>query len=333
MKKHIVVAAGLAVLSTGAFASKARMQALSQGDTLGSYYMNDNRNIWRTAGAVNSNTNFVITEWSGGKNDETVNADAQPEGGFFKTSGALNYGLYLNADAYGSNIVAGQNPSRFDVFVGSSEGMNWGARVGYSSFTNGDQDGSAFDFGVSADLGAANVWLNMAPGATTTLTAGDTEFNMDMTLGATMGMGDYTLFAEYASEGGTGEQEAATSLTVGAGRSMTNDNATLFYDVKVMSESNIGHDEDVSKLSVPVTFGAEVKASSWLTWRASLSQSLFGALDQNGSETSARTTTLGAGASLTWGALQLDGTLSSASAGNLGTDSNLMSNVSATYRF
>jgi hypothetical protein len=100
-----------------------------------------------------------------------------------------------------------------------------------------------------------------------------------------------------------------------------------------MSESNIGHDEDVSKLSVPVTFGAEVKASSWLTWRASLSQSIFGALDNDGSETSARTTTLGAGASLTWGALQLDGTLSSASTGNLGTDSNLMSNVSATYRF
>ena len=30
MKKHIVVAAGLAVLSTGAFATKARMSALNQ---------------------------------------------------------------------------------------------------------------------------------------------------------------------------------------------------------------------------------------------------------------------------------------------------------------
>ena len=78
-------------------------------------------------------------------------------------------------------------------------------------------------------------------------------------------------------------------------------------------------------------FGAEVKANSWLTWRASISQSIFGAIDNDGNETSARTTRLGAGASLTWGDLQLDGTLTSAAAGNLGTDSNLMSNVSATY--
>jgi len=326
MKKHIVVAAGLAVLSTGAFASKARMTALSQGDTLGSYYMNDNRNIWRTAGAVNSNTNFVITEWAGGQEGSAAQA---PEGGFFRTSGALNYGLYLNADAYGSNVTTTQDPSRFDVFVGSSEGMNWGARVGYSSFTNGDDEGSAFDFVVSADLGTANVWLNMAPGATTTVGGTDTEYNMDMALGATMGMGDYTLFAEYASEGGAGDQEAATSLTVGAGRSMTNDNATLFYDVKVMSESNIGHDEDVSKLSVPVTFGAEVKASSWLTWRLSLTQSLMQSGD---SDVSTRDTALGAGASLTWGDMMVDGTIRNASTGALGTDE-FMSQVSMTYMF
>ena len=40
MKKHLVVAAGLAVLSTGAFASKARMTALNQdhlGSSVGSF--------------------------------------------------------------------------------------------------------------------------------------------------------------------------------------------------------------------------------------------------------------------------------------------------------
>ena len=63
MKKHLVVAAGLAVLSTGAFASKARMQAMNQGATLGSYYMYDTRNIWRTPNALNTNPEFVITEW------------------------------------------------------------------------------------------------------------------------------------------------------------------------------------------------------------------------------------------------------------------------------
>ena len=39
--KTLVVAAGLAVLSTSAFASKARMQAMGQDATLGSFYMQD----------------------------------------------------------------------------------------------------------------------------------------------------------------------------------------------------------------------------------------------------------------------------------------------------
>ena len=47
-------------------------------------------------------------------------------------------------------------------------------------------------------------------------------------------MGDYTLFGEYQSEGNTGDQDASTTLTVGAGRAMSmSDSATVFYDVKV----------------------------------------------------------------------------------------------------
>ena len=80
MKKTLVVAAGLAVLSTSAFASKARMSALSQGDVLGSYYMDDNRNIWRMPHQVNTHNNFVITEWAGGQT--ASDASATPEGGF-----------------------------------------------------------------------------------------------------------------------------------------------------------------------------------------------------------------------------------------------------------
>ena len=55
MKKHIVVAAGLAVLSTGAFATKARMTALNQDASFGSFYMDDERNAFRSAGAFSGN--------------------------------------------------------------------------------------------------------------------------------------------------------------------------------------------------------------------------------------------------------------------------------------
>ena len=95
---------------------------------------------------------------------------------------------------------------------------------------------------------------------------------------------------------------------------------------------------DNSKLAVPVTFGVEVKAASWLTWRASLQQSVYGAFeDAAGNATSGRTTNLGAGASLTWGDLQLDGVLAYDSGANdqdqLGTDSQFMTSVAAMYRF
>ena len=63
MKKHLVVAAGLAVLSTGAFASKARMAALSQDASYGSFYLEDNRNAFRSSNSVNSMSNYMITEW------------------------------------------------------------------------------------------------------------------------------------------------------------------------------------------------------------------------------------------------------------------------------
>ena len=86
------------------------------------------------------------------------------EGGMFKTSGSLNYGLYFNADAYGNaaNITANQiEAARFDVFVGGDAGLNWGLRFGYESNENGDtSESSGMDVGLSATVAGANVWLN-----------------------------------------------------------------------------------------------------------------------------------------------------------------------------
>ena len=94
------------------------------------------------------------------------------------------------------------------------------------------------------------------------------------------------------------------------------------------------YEADTSKLSVPVTLGVEVKAASWLTWRASIQQSVYGAReDVAENATSGRTTRLGAGAFLTWGDLQIDGTIANADARTLGTDTNFMGSVAALYRF
>jgi len=344
MKKTLVVAAGLAVLSTSAFASKARMQAMGQDATLGSFYMQDTRNIWRMPHSMNANSNFVITEW--GPQAGAAQSDENAEGGFFNSSASLNYGIYLNADALG-NVqadTAGNLPTRFDVFVGGNSNMNWGARLGYQTITNKtateDEDATGFDLSVSAELSGANVFLTYVAAADATV-EGQDEQNNDLSLGATYMMNDYTLFGEYRSEGNAGDADATTSITVGAGKTMAmSDSATVFYDVKLVSTSDqaiTGQPTatDASSLALPVTFGVESKATSWLTLRASISQPILNnteyTLANNTIESSSRSTTLGVGASLTYGNLQLDGTLSNN--GELGATDDVLTNVSMTYVF
>jgi len=52
MKKSVLVVAGLAVLSTSAFASKARMEALGQGSA-SSLYLSDSRSVFLNAASLN----------------------------------------------------------------------------------------------------------------------------------------------------------------------------------------------------------------------------------------------------------------------------------------
>ena len=329
MKKHIVVAAGLAVLSTGAFATVARMSALNQDTAQGSYYIQDERNVFRTAGSFSGNYVYFEHGVNGAAGDA--------HGGVFRDGGSMSYGVYLGSDINNnlSSASSGAQPARLDLFVKGNSGMDWGVRLGYESVTNDpNEDGSTFDFSVNANLGGANVWFSMAPG-TENLTSGDAT-EADMQVGATMDMADHTLFAEYDSEGGVADADAETTLTVGAARTHSTDSGMWFYDLKLVNVSNQGFNEDNSQMSLPLTIGFETKATSWLTWRASIQQSLYGARTVGDNDISARTTTVGAGASLTWGNLRVDGALSSltpnAGGTSLGTN-DFMSNVSAVYTF
>ena len=145
------------------------------------------------------------------------------------------------------------------------------------------------------------------------------------------------LLLEARSVAETGDSAKAISLYRKVWE--TSGGASVFYDLSVVSQSNVGNVTDVGSLQLPVTLGVEVKAASWLTWRASLSQSLYGTFEAaNGDEQSDQRTILGVGASLMYGNLQLDGTIATAANGTLGYDNgngddDVMSNVSMTYTF
>lgn len=336
MKKTLVVAAGLAVLSTSAFATKSRMTALNQNAGQGSYYIDDERNVFRTAGAFSGN--YVYMEH--GSNG----ASGDAEGGFFREGSSMHYGLYLNSSEHGQLASAAAGavaPGRLDVFLKGNTGVNWGVRLGYETVTRdaSSEDGSGFDLSLNGEVAGANVWLSYTP-ETDALTSAGTKVASDMQVGATYDYGDHTLFFEYDSDGNNDGDDASTRITVGAARTMSSDTGMFFYDISFNQTTDELHATlgKGDRMYIPVTFGFETQATSWLTWRASIQQSLHGAheADSNGNETSARTTTLGVGASLTWGALRVDGSVSNANtaagAGTLGTNG-FMSNVSAVYNF
>jgi hypothetical protein len=256
MKKQLVVALGLAVLATPAFASKARLQALGD-DVNGSFYINDNRNVFLNAANINNHKDLVTFEW--GDTGTAVDGTAAPrsEGGVFKTAGNMVYGVYLGSESNTSNAfrtlgagVAMEEENNIDLFVGGDAGMKWGANLTYSK-SNDDETAGTEDTSqqairtrlgvIAGDIeGYANINIsNKAEDAT-----GD-EFdgNLGYQIGAIYNLNEYRIFADYSSFSGdadsgttTDDGEISTSkLQVGAGRATKlNDKATLYTKANLL---------------------------------------------------------------------------------------------------
>ncbi len=143
MKKQLVLAAGLAVLATPAFATKARLNALGE-DQYGSFYVQDNRNMFLNAANVNSYKDFATMEYGSarsGTNDADAIGTPQAEGGVFMGHGNLVYGVYVGnksntSQAFrswaGATSATTNQSNTTDIFVGGDAGIKWGANLSYS---------------------------------------------------------------------------------------------------------------------------------------------------------------------------------------------------------
>lgn len=196
MKKIAVVAAGLAVLSTSAFATRARMEALGQNQAQGSYFMRDSRTIFRNASHINDQKNFIVAELGDSQNaNDGTNGQAEAEGGFVKDAGKFVYGVMLNfqrddasaagtvdIDADGATngandlIFLGED-ERIDLFFGGDAGIQWGLNISYAyqkderlddndSGTAREEDGKGSTYNylgvnLGMTMGDLEAWLNM----------------------------------------------------------------------------------------------------------------------------------------------------------------------------
>jgi hypothetical protein len=366
MKKQLTVALGLAVLATPALASKARLQALGE-DVNGSFYINDNRNIFLNAAQVNNHKDLVTFEW--GDTVETTDATTTPraEGGVFMSSNNLVYGLYLGSESNTSNefraasAVLVPEENNIDLFVGGDAGVKWGANLTYSNSakdetTAGENKQTAMRTRLGVIAGDLQAWANV--NISNKAESGNNEFEgkLGYKVGAVYQLNNYNLFADYQNfqgeaSGAVDGDIKLNQLQVGVARATKlNDKATLFTKVQytnAVADIEAGPAAaDIKSSDVPVTIGLEYDAASWLAVRGSVGQSLWSNMKDDGDKSPMHeTTVVNAGASLKFGELTVDGvvgnSLSGANAtgdntatgtGNLRLD-NLMSRVSMTYRF
>lgn len=407
MKKHVMIAAGLAVLSTSAFASKARMEALGQG-TGGSLYLEDTRRIFVNPAHLNNLKNYVVTEWGEAGAADSTNAP-NAEGGFFREMGNFAYGLYVgntedaqnsirkaSATGYGGrttldlgNAATLKQTDSLDFFFAGDMGVQWGARLHYaknSSETTGDPSAannfeksqSAFGLGLGITMGALDVYTNLdltdkSEGGVAK--ADKFEADLGLNLGASYTFGGMTAFVDYSKVGAEyAEFQSATSTftdmteqtTIAVGVAKIHEvssTAVVVFDMRYAMISGEDKDQtsatvtntyemDEKKLALTVAF--ETDATSWLTLRGSVSQNLpvlsaietksnvGGTASATVKKTDSDTTSVNAGATLSFGKLKVDGTIGTTGVSRAGTASasngvlsldNLMTRVGVHYWF
>jgi len=369
MKKTLVIA-GLAVLSTNAFASKARMQALGQG--FQSLYIQDSRSVFVNPAAVNENKNYIVTEWgtSGARDTYADDANAatvdapRAEGGFFREMGTFSYGLYLGND--GSTIASAHSfltqSNAMDLFVGGDMGMKWGAKLHYSASKDEQNAVAKKHDALGVGMGVVHgdmegyVNLDLSDKATGSTVAGDeSKQKLSMQVGGSYKMAGWSLLADYSSaereendNGGAKATTKASNIYVGAGRvHEMAAGSRLITDAGF--QSHVAETTAAGKsttTSIPVTLGLEVDATSWLVLRGSVAQNIIGSTkDKDGKvKTDANSTAVNAGATLNFGKLKVDGVIGNSAAGRNGavgattnagvlTTDNLLTRVGVTYNF
>lgn len=364
MKKQLALAAGLAVLAAPAFASKARLQALGE-DTNGSFYIQDNRNIFLNASEVNNQKDFVTYELA---NDSTTG-----EGGFIRNAGNLVWGAHMgrnlsynaslgDVEATGSDALTASNA--LDLFIGGDAGVKWGVQLTRSAQTdeafdgtgtaydNGDAETNVMDLAVGVSQGAWAAYVKYGLTGTTEIKDSTTELDAERTgaweIGGSYNWNGYTAFLQ-RSQSTIEEKEAdseveSSSTTVGVARQdKLNDKAVMFTKVAYnMANEDIKDGDETSSNDLTATIGLEFDAASWLTLRGSVAQEVLinnEETDPNAGskveKTEANTTVVAAGATLKFGDLSIDGMAGNTGSGTAGIvdSSNFLTRVSMTYRF
>ena len=146
MRNYLTLVLSLIVLSTPAFASRARLESLGESKN-GSFFIDDSRNMFFNPAFINNYKKKMFLEFGAKTGTATSNAadatnNTKPEGGFTNTFGDFSYGVYmghesdrtLNAiqtiNGIGETFSTPNNA--LDFFFGGDAGVKWGVTVEYA---------------------------------------------------------------------------------------------------------------------------------------------------------------------------------------------------------
>jgi len=260
--KNIFLVCMLAVAST-AYASKSRLIALGE-DQYGSYFIEDQRNIFLNAGKIHTHKDFMTLEWgSTGNTPATAtpgtDTDTAPnaEGGFITSAGPHVYGLYFGYEdnrvsqerelADNINGFSHANASVLDnavtFFFGGNSTLPWGAAITYAKTqdqtTTTAQDGVeqqflSLNFGALKDKTEINAHLNLINKAKD-FEGDEFKGKIGVRFGVAQDMGNHKVFVQFRHAGfevrDTAERPEGSfsELLVGAAREkVVNQQVSLF---------------------------------------------------------------------------------------------------------
>jgi hypothetical protein len=291
MKK--LLSAFIVLVSVNAFATKARLQALSN-----SFHLVDPQTIYGNPLDLMSMKNFISIE--SGSTAATGTSD--------NAEGSISYGLNDHSqfavslghkdDAVmgvrslintqlGSTYLVPQNP--IHLFYGyKTDNAVYAAGVSYSNFN--DKKNDAKETSSLVSLGAQ--WGEFQIYALTTLAntveTGTTKFegNGYVTVGArysldtvTLGLDAFSAKAKSTTVATQVENASADyqALVLGLVDVRSKDGSDFFYGAQIVASKlkNRLTSNDMSRTSLPVWFGIEAKANEWLTLRGSILQTLI----------------------------------------------------------
>lgn len=344
MKKHIASILGVALISTSAFASKARLQALGE-DTYGSLFLDDARNVVLNPAMLNFHKDFVVMEWGatdtgtttfngqnlGQDTDQDLATAPKAEGGMFMASGNMIYGLYFGDESNTANglrtLSMGANAihesNNVSLYAAGDAGVQWGVKLTHHSFENeqggADQKSSASRLGVGVISGDVEAFLKM--GLTNTAENGTAEFEGkgSFQVGVTYAMGDVDYLLEvrsFQAEDANGDEFKAQYTRIGVAKTYKlNDKATAWASAwyKMDNTENdwtaIAATGETKLTYLPVTMAVEVMAKDWLALRGSIGANVIGTEEDDSGDKETLTTRplINAGAGIMFGDFVVDG--------------------------